>query len=305
MADLPAERLVPYEPPFTNTGVDFFGPFFVKRGRSSEKVYACIFVCFNGRAIVETSGVIMGLKKIWSDNGTNFHGAEKEFRVSIQSWKQEAIRTAMISKEIEWEMCPISKWQFQTPVASHMSGVWERLIRSVRKTMKAVIGHPTAYVSKETLRTILAEVVTIVNSRPLYASSDDPKDFEALTPSHLLLQRQNVGVPPGYFTEQDLNCRKQWRRAQFLVNCYWKRWIREYLPLLQSRQKWRHQKRDLRKNDLVLVVSKGIPRGRWPLARVTEVFPGRDGRIRTVEVKTKDSKLVRPITTLCLLEESK
>jgi hypothetical protein len=321
MADLPKERLVPYEPPFTYTGVDFFGPFFVKRGRSSVKVYACIFVCFNSRAIhiedvssLETDTFIQALrrfisnrgspKRIWSDNGTNFRGAEKELRLSIQNWNQESIKTAMRSKEIEWEMRPISQWQFQTPVASHMSGVWERLIRSVRKSMKAVIGHPNAYVTKETLRTIFAEVVTILNSRPLCASSDDPNDFEALTPSHFLLQRQNVALPPGHFTNHDLNCRKQWRRAQFLVNCYWKRWIKEYLPLLQSRQKWRREKRNLRKNDLVLVADKGTPRGKWSLARVTRVFPGRDGRVRTVEVKTKDTTFIRPITTLCLLEES-
>ena len=321
MADLPKERLVPYEPPFTYTGVDFFGPFFVKRGRSSVKVYACIFVCFNSRAIhiedvssLGTDTFIQALrrfisnrgspKRIWSDNGTNFRGAEKELRLSIQNWNQESIKTAMRSKEIEWEMRPISQWQFQTPVASHMSGAWERLIRSVRKSMKAVIGHPNAYVTKETLRTIFAEVVTILNSRPLCASSDDPNDFEALTPSHFLLQRQNVALPPGHFTNHDLNCRKQWRRAQFLVNCYWKRWIKEYLPLLQSRQKWRREKRNLRKNDLVLVADKGTPRGKWSLARVTRVFPGRDGHVRTVEVKTKDTTFIRPITTLCLLEES-
>ena len=51
MADLPAERLVPYQPPFTYTCLDFFGPFHVKLGRNLVKVYGCIFVCFNSRAI--------------------------------------------------------------------------------------------------------------------------------------------------------------------------------------------------------------------------------------------------------------
>ena len=101
MADLPKERLVPYLPPLTYTGVDVFGPFYVKRGRSCVKVYGCIFTCFNSRAIhiedvssLETDTFIQAMrrfisvrgcpKQIWSDNGTNFTGVEKELRRSVQ-----------------------------------------------------------------------------------------------------------------------------------------------------------------------------------------------------------------------------
>ena len=241
---------------------------------------------------------------IWSDNGTNFTGAEKELRPSICNWKKETIQNEMRSKEIEWEICPIYKWRFQPPAASHMSGVWERLIRSVRRSMKAVIGHPHAFLSKETLRTLFAEVVTILNSRPLCPSSDDPNDLEPLTPNHLLLQRRSLVIPPGMFTGEDLYSRKQWRRAQFLANCFRTRWLKEYLPMLQERQKWIPERRNLEVNDLVLVVDKNIPRGRWLLGRCMKVFPGRDGRVRTAEIKTKESTLIRPISKLCLLEEA-
>lgn len=323
MADLPKERLTPYEPPFTYTGTDFFGPFSVKRGRGTAKVYGCIFVCFNSRAIhiedvssLETDTFIQALRRfmsirgcpreIWSDNGTNFSGAEREIRRSIQEWDQEAIKGAMRAREVEWYNCPMPKWRFQPPTASHMNGVWERLIRSVRKSMKAVLGHPNALVGSETLRTVFAEVVSILNGRPLCPSSDDPNDLEPLTPSHFLLQRQNMAIPPGLFPKEDLYCRKQWRCAQFLANCFWTRWIREYIPTLQLRQKWLFKRRNLAINDLVLLVDNITPRGHWSLGRVTKVFPGADSRVRTVEVKTRnDSVLVRPVAKLCLLEESK
>ena len=51
MADLPAERVTPDKPPFTYTGVDFFGPFLVKRGRSEMKIYGCVFTCLASRAV--------------------------------------------------------------------------------------------------------------------------------------------------------------------------------------------------------------------------------------------------------------
>ena len=279
MADLPKERLVPFMPPFTYTGTDLFGPFYVKRGRGSEKIYGCIFVCFNSRAVhiedvssLETDTFLQALrrfisnrgtpKEIWSDNGTNFTGADKEIARSIKESNQDVIQRDLHSKNVEWFSCPKSTWRFQPPTASHMNGVWERLIRSIRKSMKGVLGDVNAFVNLETLRTVFAEVVTILNSRPLCPSSDDPSDLEPLTPNHLLLQRQNLCVPPGVFVQQESYSRKQWRRSQFLANCVWQRWLREYLPTLQQRQKWVLNRRNLSVNDLVLVVDKNSPRGK-------------------------------------------
>lgn len=321
MGDLPRARITPYEPPFTYTGLDLFGPFYVKRGRSTEKVYGCIFVCFTTRAIhiedvgsLETDDFIQALrrfisirgaaKEIWSDNGTNFVGGEKEIRLAVQEWNEKAIVESLHERGVEWHSQPLKKWHFQPPTASHMSGVWERLIRSVRKTMKAILGHPHAFVKRETLRTVFAEAVGILNSRPLCPSSEDPNDCEPITPSHFLQQRQGLAVPPGLFAETEIHSRKQWRRGQVLANHFWARWIREYLPLLQERKKWIMKRRNIRVNDLVLLVETTQPRGHWHLGRVTKVFFGTDGLVRTAEVKTKTSTLVRPISKLCMLEEA-
>ena len=321
MADLPKERLVPYHPPFTFTGLDFFGPFYVKRARSVIKVYGCIFVCFNSRAVhiedvssLETDTFILALrrfisvrgcpKEIWSDNGTNFTGAERELRRSVRELNEEQIRRELHSYDAEWFKYVLPRWRFQPPTASHMSGVWERLIRSVRKAMNAVLSKPGAAIPLETLRTVFAEVTSILNSRPISPASDDPSDMEPLTPNHLLLQRRNLAIPPGVFAKEELYSRKQWRHAQFLANCFWSRWVLEYVSTLQQRHKWLLNKRNLAVNDLVLVVDKTVPRSRWLLGRVMKVFPGEDSRVRTAEVKTKDSSLTRPVTKLCLLEEA-
>ena len=146
MADLPKERLVPYHPSFTFTGLDFFGPFNVKRTRSIIKVYGCIFMCFNSRAVhikdvssLETGTFILALcrfisvhgcpKEIWSDNGTNFTGAEGELRCSVRELNEEQIRRELHSYGVEWFRYMLLRWRFQPPTTSHMSGMWERLIR--------------------------------------------------------------------------------------------------------------------------------------------------------------------------------
>ena len=157
MADLLKERLVPYLPPFTYTGLDFFGPLYVRRSRSTVKVYGCTFVCFNSRAIhiedvssLETDTFIQALlrfisvrgcpKETWSDNGTNFTGTEKELSLLVHDMSDERIKSELHSREVEWYKCPLPEWHFQPPAASHMSGAWEWLITSVTQPMKAALG---------------------------------------------------------------------------------------------------------------------------------------------------------------------
>ena len=78
--------------------------------------------------------------------------------------------------------------------------------------MKAILGNPDALVGLETLRTVFAEVITILNlyGRTLTPSSDDPSDPEPLTTlNHLLLQQKNLALPPAVFLREDLDGRKQ------------------------------------------------------------------------------------------------
>ena len=81
------------------------------------------------------------------------------------------------------------------------------------------------------------------------------------------------------------------------------RWIKEYLPALQGRQKWLAQKQNLTIGAIVLLVNEDTPRSVWPIAPIVDTFPGKDGLVRSVRVKTKNSVLVRPVNKLCLLEE--
>jgi hypothetical protein len=85
----------------------------------------------------------------------------------------------------------------------------------------------------------------------------------------------------------------------------WRRWLLEYLPSLNVRHKWIKEQRDHIVGDLVLVIDSNRPRGQWSLGRVQEVMPSKDGKIRTVKVKTGQGVYVRPVAKICLLEECK
>ena len=125
----------------------------------------------------------------------------------------------------------------------------------------------------EVLNTLMCEVEAIVNGRPLTKLSDDPRDLEPLTPNHLLLLRSGSKVPPGVFTKEDCYENRRWRQVQYLAGVFWRRWIREYLPSLQERQKWIKGQRNLAVGKIVLVLDEKTPRCSWPLGRVQRCTP--------------------------------
>ena len=69
------------------------------------------------------------------------------------------------------------------------------------------------------LRTLLTEVERILNGGALTANADDPNDVEPLTPTHLLMQRKIICLPPGVFEKTDIY-RNKWRQVQFLANLF-------------------------------------------------------------------------------------
>ncbi|KAK3722370.1 hypothetical protein QZH41_013692, partial [Actinostola sp. cb2023] len=146
-----------------------------------------------------------------------------------------------------------------------------------------------------------AGVERIIKGRPITRISDDPKDLTPLTPNHLLLLRSGPTLPSGLFVKQDLY-RRRWRQVQYMADIFWKRWRSEYLPTLEERQKWLCPKRNFQVGELVLVKHDNSPRPRWPLGLIVDTYPGSDGLVRSVQVKTQSGVYVCPVDKICLLE---
>ena len=133
MADLPIQRLGYKQPPFSNTGFDYFGPFLVPIRRSTEKSWGFLFTCLITRAVhievvpsLDTSSCVMCVERFTArrgtpttikfDNGTNFVGAQKELIACVES-RNNLAPTVFFQKGIKWNFIP--------PSAPHHGGSWE------------------------------------------------------------------------------------------------------------------------------------------------------------------------------------
>lgn len=310
MGEVPDDRLKVFEPCFTVTGTDLFGPIVCKERRSHVKHYGVIFLCMTTAAIhievvrsLSTDDFLMalmrfvairgGASRIRSDNGSNYVGAERELRELVAAWDCDKIAANMEISGIVWT--------FQTPYASSQSGYWERRVKEVKRHLYAILGRrePTP----EVLHTALYEVSAILNSVPLCPVSSDPGSLDAITPGNLLFNRTATVLVP-VPTSPDFTYKTKYRQVQQISDSFWKRFTAEFVPTLLPRKKWKVQRRNLQVGDLVVIFNPDLPRCRWNLGRVLELFPGRDGNVRNVSVKTKDGVYQRPIQKLGLIAEN-
>ena len=172
----------------------------------------------------------------------------------------------------------------------------------MRKVLNSVLKQQV--LDDDGLHTLLCEVESIINDRPITKISDDPNDLEPLTPNHLLLMRKQPDFPPGVFKKDDVYARRRWKQIQYLADLFWRRWTLEYLPLLQERQRWSRLKRNFEIGDIVLIVDSNAPRNSWMIGRIIKTMPDSKGNVRSVCVKTKGNTLNRPISKICLLQEA-
>ncbi|GFW40650.1 uncharacterized protein TNCV_2835941 [Trichonephila clavipes] len=310
MGNLPANRLSAGRA-FLNVGIDFGGPFITKPNVSRSKVklksYLALFICMATKAV--HLGVVSDLSadaflaafrrfisrrgkptNMFSDNATNFKGASLYLKEQLKLIKSVEVQNFVTQESITWHFIP--------PTAAHIGGLWEAGIKSTKqlliKTMKLAV------LNFEELVTLVTQIEACLNSRPLTPLSNDPQDLQPLTPGHFL-----IGAPMASFPEevpsQPACLKKRWNLIQHLRSQFWRRWHLKYLNQLQQRTKWNKPRRNLKVNDIVLVKEDNLPPLQWSLGRVVQVFPGDDGAVRVVNVKTQRGQFRRPITKCCLL----
>ncbi len=265
MGLLPEVRTTP-APPFDQTGVDFAGPFIIRQGHTRKpvliKTYACLFVCLTTRAIhielctdLTTTEYLTAFRRfcarrgtpsdVFSDNGTNFQGARNELqelrRLTTSGESEQAISHLCTSNNFHWHFIPA-----RTP---HFGGLWEAGVKSMKTLLRKLISpHPLRF---HELSTLLTEVESILNSRPLTPVNSTSSEDPILTPGHFLIGRPLKSPPTPQASPANLSHLRRWALVQRLTQDLWVEWKSTYLQSLNERSKWLHQTHNFKVGEVV------------------------------------------------------
>lgn len=278
--------------PFTNVGVDIFGPLKVAMTTKGKR-YGVIFSCATTRAIHlelihnQTAEEVhramnnfisrRGIPHlIYTDNGTNLMSVKKQFTRLLDQLSEQF---PTHDYRVKWiQLTASSPWR---------GGFYERLIKTIKDTLSALTFGKV--IDNETLTSALYMVEGRLNSRPLFI-----REGKVVTPSHFFANRPLTQLPPiGTKTYRELDKSpivKQYKAFQSHINGVWNAWYSQYLLQLKSFHAnlfLPNQSDNLRVGDAV-ILKNPTPPDQWPFGVVTEVIKSEDGTIRTVIVRTTD-----------------
>ncbi|UYV60499.1 hypothetical protein LAZ67_1001330 [Cordylochernes scorpioides] len=278
---------------FEVVGIDLTGPLVL---RNRRKVWIVIFTCAVYRAVhlelvtsLSTENFLQAFRRfvarrgrpyvVYSDNGTNFRGASR----ALGNLDNAVVQSESTKQNINWKFIP--------PSAPWWGGWWERLIGLLKQLLRKILGQ--ARLEFEELYTIICDTESLMNSRPLTYMSGDVEDLSPLTPALFLHDLKEIGVPDLDSIER-ASLQKRYRFRQRLREDLRKRFRTEYFGFLRQETRRRSKTRPIKVGDLVLIGQDNAKRVNWPLARVVEVYPGRDGPVRVAKLRTSKGVQIRP-----------
>lgn len=313
MAELPSFRTEQARP-FAFTGCDYAGFFEIKvttrKNSPVTKGYIALFICLTTKALhlelvsdLSTAEFVMAFENfiarrgipamLYTDNGTNFIGGAREIkRFHDQLFTQNNALTSLLAiNAIKFKTIPAR--------ASHMAGIWERAVGSVKYHLRRTL--KDTKLNARQFDHVLKQIEACLNSRPLWALSPDSDDIEVLTPSHFSNFKAINTLPRPDLAHIPINRLDQYQYLYRLYCNFWKMWSAEYLHQLQPRPKWHKEHPNAVIGQIVLISEDNLPPSRWLIGKITAVYPAKDGLIRTVDVQCGKSKFRRPIHKLGLL----
>lgn len=315
MGNLPAVRTKMVEKAFTNTGTDLCGPVFLRmmsgRGIKTQKGYIVIFICMSTRAIhielvtdLTSEAFIAAFKRLigrrgnvlnlYCDNGTNFIGAKKILMLESEQAMLDFntdIQKTLATHNTDFHFNPaLSPW---------MGGLWERGVGSIKYHLKRTIAD--RILTYEELSTVLIQIEAILNSRPITPLTENPDDLDILTPGHFLVGNALTAPMEPSVLNLKQNQLSNWQMISRMRQEFWEKWSNDFISNLQIRSKWMEASDNVKIGDMVLLKEENTAPLAWPLGRIKQVYPGKDGLVRVVEVMAKGKVYKRPLLKIAKL----
>ncbi|XP_048483697.1 uncharacterized protein LOC125488552 isoform X1 [Plutella xylostella] len=317
MGSLPAGRVNKPSRPFEIIGVDFCGPLEIKLSRIRRSVigkgYILVCVCFATKAIhlelasdLTTETFLACFRRLISrrglptevhcDNASTFKCANSQL-VELYSLQSSQRHRAQV---YEFASQRGIDFHFIPSYSATFGGIWESAVKSTKHHLKRVLQKNV--LTYEQMNTVLTEIECILNSRPLLPLSTEPDDFCYLTPGHFITGSALTMYPEKNVSDIPQNRLKFWQLCTSLKQKFRNTWHKYYLNILQNRPKWRQEQHNVKLGSLVILKEDNIPNMCWPMARIVKLFPGHDGKVRAVEVRTPNHKTHhRSIHKICIL----
>lgn len=312
MGSLPLGRVRPTRP-FTHTAIDYAGPIRTRtskgRGIKATKAWVAVFVCLCTKAVhlelvsdISAAAFRAAFRRftsrrgacsdVYSDNGTNFVGADREMREQLARCLQDENWRSELSDGG-------TRFHFAPPGSPHFNGLAEATVKMAKSAMRRIIGEHT--LTFEEMITFLSQVEAALNSRPLCALPAEGDEASVLTPGHFLVGQPLTAVPEPNAIDEKLTLSNRWHLIQQMVQHFWRRWSQEYLHQLQQRSKWTATSPNVTVGDVVLLHDELQHVTRWRMGRVIETHIGKDGLVRVATIKTAGGTLKRAVTKMTIL----
>ncbi|XP_074645839.1 uncharacterized protein LOC141902097 [Tubulanus polymorphus] len=229
---------------------------------------------------------------IYSDNAKTFKKVSEVLTILYSPRNKKKIRDSLHHEGIKWKFIP--------PRSPWVGGFYERLVKNVKVPLRRVLGKARLSVSE--LQTVLTDIEAQVNSRPLLSVSSDHKDPLPITPGHLTVGRNLQCIPDDDSITQKMGLDKRWQLSQKLSKLFWNPCYKEYVAGLNIKRKWFEEQGNAKVGGVVLITDDSKKKMEWPMGRIVEVHPGRDGLVRSVTLRTKSGLIRRSVQRLRLLE---
>lgn len=292
--------------PFQTTGVDFAGPLVYKINKDKEgKASILIFTCSVTRAVhlevtrsqtadefqVKLNAFITRKtrpQRIVSDNAAVFKTTAQWIR---RIRKSEVLQDYLAKQAI--------KWQFNLAKSPWWGGMYERIIKEVKKTLYKTLGK--TYLTFEQLCAVVMDIERHLNNRPLTYIESEGGEPQVLTPNTILWGEDSQILEDLEPDESEVS--KMHKRLNTARQHAWNRWHKEYIHgLMESHRMVKGDGKLPNVGEVVLIIGEEKNRGLWKKGKVLRRVVGKDGVIRGVVLQHKGHEIERPIQLICPLE---